>query len=130
MGHMQYLQSMIDTCIDKITSSTGITCYSNMQDLTQPYRYVEIAKTECDQTKTFDHTVVTIYIHTIFPQTTAKYDDNIYEWLQSLEQAMSELSFPNLTCTNARHLGLISNNTEETKARHAIQAYAYTICEK
>lgn len=130
MGHMQYLKSIIDTCITAITKTTGITCYSDKQDQAQPYRYVEIAKVTCEPTKTFDIAVVTIHIHTIFPQiTTAQYDDNIYEWLDNSEQAMNNVSFPNLTCINANHLGLISNNTEDTQARHAIQAYAYTICE-
>lgn len=129
MNPMRYLKHMIDQCMTALTETSGNPCYSNIQDQTTPYRYVEVTTALNEQTKTFDYAIVTIQIHTIFPHPTSTYEDNIYEWLEQSEQAMSDIIFTDVTCTNTKHLGLISMETKVTKERHAIQAYEYTICE-
>lgn len=122
------LNDFLKTVIKRIKDETGLKCYDAVpQNAKSPFYFAEITRTRPADTKTTYRDVISVNIHAI-----AKPSNSSVE-INSLIQEVREALSMDIVLPEPFYLALQVDNgvqsiyRDETKEKHAVMAYDFTI---
>lgn len=123
------LVDLISAIQNKVEERTGIRCYDAVPiNKISPFYYAEVVGKRPAHSKTMWRDIFTVWIHAIAEP--GESSVQIYELIQKLEEALTEdIDLPEeyelIMQTNN---GIQTIKTDETKEKHAVLAYEFTVC--
>lgn len=113
----------------KIQGKTGLKCYDAVpKNAKSPFYFAEIIQTLPANSKTMYRDNFTVYIHAIAKENNSSV--GVYELIDGLQEALTEdISLPEpFDLVMQTDNGVQTIKTDESKEKHAILSYTFTVC--
>ena len=122
------LNDFLAVLIERVETETGLRCYDAVPlNAPSPFYFAEVVQTAPANTKTSFRDRVTVYFHAIAKPNNSSAEIN--DLINSLQEALSsdiELPEPYWLALQVDN-GVTAINQDETKEKHAILTYDFTI---
>ena len=122
------LNDFLAVLIERVEAETGLRCYDAVPlNAPSPFYFAEVVQTAPANTKTSFRDRITVYFHAIAKPNNSSVEIN--DLINSLQEALSsdiELPEPYWLTLQVDN-GVTAINQDETKEKHAILTYDFTI---